>query len=96
MTQYEWDVEEIDEHGDIIDHNHRDTAVAVLHLARGFALSDVVLVRDVWKDDSLQERSWAYVVDGRLPEFFEDAYQRQTVKVPARFHSELKAATLGT
>ena len=43
-----------------------------------------VLVRT--DDDN---RAWAYVEDGKLPEFFLDAYNSEYRKVPKKFHDEV-------
>jgi len=95
MYIYEWDVETVDEHGDIEDHNHSDEInrhcvdAAIDETGR----TRLVLVRDEFnKDDELIDRQWAYVVDGTLPEYFEDAYQRPMSKVPQRYHRELAEA----
>ncbi len=81
QTYYEWDKERIDEHGDIIDHDFAD-ALKDLKNREGI----LVLVRD-----DPHGRSWAYVEDGKLPEYFVDAFGNQTAKVPQRFHKELKS-----
>ena len=77
---YEWDKERIDEHGDIIDHSFADS-LKDLKNHEGI----LVLVRD-----APRSRSWAYVEDEKLPEYFLDAFGNQTAKVPQRFHRELK------
>lgn len=90
MTSYEWDIELLDaETGDILDHDHRDKLA-------DFQIGDedgsaLVLVRDTGnEDDGLQDRLWAYVTDGKLPEFFSDSGGRATgYKVPQRFHREV-------
>lgn len=87
---YEWDVETftLDEHEDITDHNHSDACPGIPTEPD----QRLVLVRDTWSDaDGLTDRQWAYVVDGVLPEYFEDAYQNRAARVPKRFHAELKA-----
>jgi hypothetical protein len=93
-TFYEWDIEESTADGDIIDHNHRDRlkeygALEVADIADGH--HDLVLVRSTFEDESLRDRCWAYVVDGKLPEMFSDSRWSPTHKVPARFHKELAA-----
>ncbi|NVO13876.1 MAG: hypothetical protein HXX10_07555 [Rhodoplanes sp.] len=94
-TCYEWDIEAVDAHGDIQDHDHSnqldyDSAYLRKALARdGYHL---VLVRDVCDaGGSVEDRSWAYVDDNRLPELFDDL-QGTGKKVPKRFHVELAAA----
>jgi hypothetical protein len=78
-TSYEWDIEETDEHGDIIDHNHAPTLKDLPEVG-----GDLVLVRD--GDDG---RTWAYVSHNTLPIYFEDSYGRIGSKVPKKFHMEL-------
>jgi hypothetical protein len=85
---YEWDVEEVDEHEDIQNHNHTDSfakakAINEIPCEEGMT-SRIVLVRD---DD--KGRSWAYLEDGELPSHFEDAYGVKVAKVPERFHEEV-------
>ena len=89
-VSYEWDIEEVDENGDVQDHDCR------AHLT-DFGISPVidgeryqlVLVRNVGNDsDGLTERDWAYAErhNGRwvLPEHFEGGKP-----VPQRYHEEL-------
>lgn len=89
-TEYEWDIEQWTEDGeDIVDHNHSDKLAE-------FSPMDVasldgkqyrlVLVRDYFDEDidRLENRSWAYITLGKLPETFENG-----VTVPKRFHIEL-------
>ena len=86
---YEWDVEEVDQHGDIQDHNHSETYAEA---KKFYAMppgnpgmtSRIVLVRD---DDKC--RAWAYMENGTLPEHFEDANGVEVAKVPKRFHDEV-------
>ena len=98
---YEWDIEEIDvsepDEPEVLDHNHQDAL-------KDYSLSEVgringatfclVLVRnDHDRFDDLKDRQWAYAVrDGSgwsLPEFFQNAYEREECKVPKRFHEEI-------
>lgn len=92
-NRYEWDVEVYtdDEYQDIEDHLFQsDYAGCVKEMQaetpEGMK-KRVVLVRD---DDSRNGgRSWAYMENGKLPEYFEDAYGVKTAKVPKRFHQEV-------
>ena len=96
-VMFEWDVEEYSpvtsddyEAGDIIDHNHfgsyADAAAYASSTPTNGGAYRIVLVRDTLdKYDSLRNREWAYMVDGALPEYFEDAYGREGSKVPKRF-----------
>lgn len=80
---YEWDIETSDEHGDIQEHDHRDT---LAERPRPLTKNDALVL--VCDDDN--GRSWAYVKNGELPDHFSDAYDRPTRNVPKRFHAELE------
>ena len=97
---YEWDVEEVAdgdseglEDGEVIEHwfqeSYADCFAQITKTPMMGAKWQTVLVCNT--DDS---RSWAYMQDnGLLEEFFEDAYERRTRRVPKRFHNEVfKAA----
>jgi hypothetical protein len=86
---YEWDIESLDIHGDIIDHDFKssfpgprdfdatgEVVVLVKSYARGLS----------GREDSfmIEDRTWAYLEDGKLPEEFEDG-----TRVPKRFHAEV-------
>jgi hypothetical protein len=91
-TKYEWDIETVDEHGDVIDHHHADTILGLrigdLDLLDGEKRL-LVLVRDEWDDrEGLTSRGWAYVENGELPKRFDDG-QIETFLVPQRFRDEL-------
>lgn len=92
--RYEWTVEFIDEHGDIVDSEFWDTyEQAMSHAIPDAGCTvDIGVVRDRSTDEEGQVcRSWAYLEDGKLPEYFENAYGRQIAKVPAKFHNEVAA-----
>ncbi len=94
-VEYEWDCEtqtSVDsaehEEGEVLDHRHGESyakvaldASAIPEPGERFA---IVLVRD---DEA--GRSWAYVEDGKLPDYFSDADGRNAAKVPKRFHVEV-------
>lgn len=90
---YEWVIETVNEHGDIGDVNHADTFAGARRMAAAVAADlapgervEVGLVRDSGDEvDGLQDRQWAYLEDGLLPERFDGG-----AKVPARFHKEVK------
>jgi hypothetical protein len=90
----EWLVEEIDEHGEIIEVTHCDSYLQ----ARRFAgLSDapqvdIGLVRDRGNDtDGLINRQWAYIdADGKLPIRFEDSGGSEGALVPPGYHREIE------
>lgn len=85
-VRYEWDLEYEDEHGDVVDHDFYDSAVEVVQASRSVKLQadwfglapHIVLVRT----EDRGVRSWAYVKDGVLPEWFEDASGRRDAPVP--------------
>lgn len=81
MIYYEWDIETVDEHGDIIDHDFIDAPrLPAKENER------LVLVFNKGDDnEGLLDRSWAYVIDGKLPEEFENGR-----RVPKRFHEQLE------
>jgi len=92
---YEWDIEEVDEHGDIQDHDFvdklKDFGVTPTVDGERYQL---VLVRTTGDDiDGADEREWAYAIqrDGRwvLPEEFDGG-----TRVPKRYHDELARSGL--
>jgi len=99
---FEWDCEEVAdgeseqyEDEEPIDHYHASAYAEVLDQSLEAPPTGskyrIVLVRDrLDKYDSLVCRSWAYLEDGKLPEYFTDAYNIQTAKVPEKFHNEIK------
>lgn len=93
-NKYEWTVEELDEHGDIIDSHFYDkfpgvpddgkhvglvrTTYATKHSQRGYL--------EIKPGDRIA-RSWAYVENGRLSDTFDDGEP-----VPKRFTAEVSSA----
>ena len=82
MTQntfYEWDIEETDEYGDVIDHEYCGETFPGIPKEIG---KDLVLVRSQYAPHSgdMIDRGWAYVKDGNLPDFFDNGFN-----VPKRF-----------
>jgi len=93
--RYEWDIESVDEHGDIQDHNFRDK----LSEFEGKLRSEIplakheklVLVRDELDiDGGTIGRSWAYVENGQIEESFKDSGGGDVTPVPLRFIKELR------
>lgn len=90
---YEWDVEELDESGDIVDHNHCGSYAGCLNVLKrdpepGITRR-VVLIRD---NDCTRsgQRSWAYMKsDWILPPMFTDANGISVAAVPSRFIVEI-------
>lgn len=93
--KYEWDIEEIDEHGDIIDHNHADRLGDLDLTELKDANKRLVLIRDEGnQNDGLQERYWAYPINGVLPEYFSDAMGEVQIKVPKYLCEEYSIVTI--
>ena len=100
---YEWDVEtqtdgesEGFEDGEVLDHDFRDNYAQCLEIASGTPEPGqkfvIVLVRDSLR--GFCGRAWAYVENGKLPEYFTDADGADDAKVPQKFHSEVARAAL--
>ena len=99
---YEWDCEEVAdgdsvsyEDGEVIDHFRASTYVDVLKASKAVPPEGskyrIVLVRDrLDKHDSVVCRSWAYLENGKLPEYFKDAFDRPIAYVPVKYHKEIK------
>jgi hypothetical protein len=99
-TIYEWDLETVDGHGDIIDHHHADklseleAAATNPHIEPGEYVR-LVLVRDTWTpynepnifdmDETLADRHWAYVTAEGLPARTNEG---NGYTVPKRYHAE--------
>ena len=89
---YEWALEFVDEHGDIIDIEHSDTLDEYflrdyVTKPEQYARVDLVLIRDEGNDyDGLCDRNWCYAKGLKLPESFSDSYQHPlpNMKVPVR------------
>jgi len=87
-VKYEWTIEELED-GEVIDSDFRDKLSDFKYFP---ADMDLGLVRNEGNDiDGVTDRVWAYVKDGKLPEYFQDAYLQNTShKIPVRFHKELQ------
>ena len=89
-TTYEWDIETYYDgpDSDIEDHCFFDKLTEMPNRDDFELYNELVLVRDVGNEiEGLNDRAWAYVKDGKLPEFFGNG-----VRVPKRFHTELAKA----
>tara|TARA_R110000822_G_C14886683_1_gene447233 strand:+ start:110 stop:424 length:315 start_codon:yes stop_codon:yes gene_type:complete len=90
FTEYEWDFETVcKKYGDILDHNHSDKLLGLPTHDTETEFDRLVLVKNIYRNWDLAEQTWAYVEDGKLPEYFSDAWQREDSKVPQRFHKKL-------
>lgn len=91
-VHYEWIVEQIDEHsGDIEDVESFECYSDAVETAAHWAVAgdiprliDIGLVRT-----SEEERTWAYVSCGMLPEHLETSNGTPAGKVPKRFNKEV-------
>ena len=104
MVEYEWDVEEVTasasddyEEGEVLDHNHQGSYADCLTWIRDCpppegSRWEIVLVRDTTAKYWGTDRSWAYVENGKLPEFFTDGCGDEDTKVPKRFIKEVERA----
>ena len=95
---YEWDVETVtttatkeNDKGDVLDHrfckSFAEAKTVAAEPPESGCETQIVLCR---QDD--QTYGWAYLVDGQLPGYFEDAYGNDFGKVPQRFLREVAAA----
>lgn len=90
QVRYEWDYEIVDlDSMDVLDHWHEDKLTGF-----GRPLEEnerLVLVRNEGNEgEGLEDRLWAYVEDGKLPQYFSNANGNQTgYKVPLKYRSEL-------
>ena len=91
MTQvkYEWTLETLDD-GDIIDSDFSDKLTFDKNTIIG---KDLGLVRiEGNEDDGVTDSFWAYMKDGKLPEYFSDSMGTPiNIKVPQAFHNQLNA-----
>lgn len=88
---YEWAIEYLDG-DDIVDCVHQDAFQQVAELGkRSDQPFSLVLIRDDWHPtEGLQDRSWAYLKDGKLPENFTYVLEAPSNhRVPQRFHKEV-------
>lgn len=85
-TKYEWTFESVDEFGDIVD---SDFSESLSGFDKGqHQGEDLGLVRNEGDEiNGLQDRFFAYVKDGKLPDHFDD---HPNMKVPKRYHKELE------
>jgi hypothetical protein len=92
MTGYEWVIEIVDEHNDIVQVNHADAYARAKRWAAEYAPElkpgeriEIGLVRDRGDEvEGLTDRQWAYVEDGSLEPTFDGG-----ARVPERFRQEV-------
>jgi len=86
---YEWTTEAIDADGDIVDSSFFDKLLDVSK--DDFESNEVGLVKNEGDEaNGLEDRFWAYIKDGKLPEYFADGGGHTVdIKVPQKYHKEL-------
>lgn len=95
MIAYEWTIEEIDEHGDIVDNDFRDDYASAASVAASMRLSgtkvEIGLVRNSIndRDENIEDRQWAYLKDGKLPDRFQTSGGRDGAKVPKKYFNQV-------
>tara|TARA_S200002703_G_scaffold159912_1_gene175428 strand:+ start:2204 stop:2545 length:342 start_codon:yes stop_codon:yes gene_type:complete len=91
-TEYEWDIEMVDKHGDILDHDFSDKLQSLkIHSEYPHNWQDekivsreLTLVKSVGNEyQGVVERTWAYINTDGLPSEFENGDS-----VPKRFAAE--------
>ena len=91
QTEHEWRVNYRDEFGDIEDIDFFDTYVAALKRLRADAdqgATDIELTKTVGdEDEGIHYRDYATVIDGKLPEYFDEGD-----KVNKAHHAEVARA----
>lgn len=87
QVKYEWTMEIIED-DEIVDSDFSDSLSFDKSRLEG---NDLGLVRNEGNEnEGVTDRLWAYVKDGKLPQFFSNANGLPTgYKVPVRFHNEL-------
>ena len=96
-TFYEWIVEPVDKHEDIIDPLHHDTFASALRTKElgydGSIRIDIALRQRVYRYEDLDEQYYNYLekVNGlwTMTEYFPDWGYPTNIKVPKRFFKEL-------
>lgn len=100
-TDYEWTIESVDRHGDIIESDFADTLQELLDRYPGAKHCDVALVRTTHEYcvagsergyNGVVDRSWAYVSGGCLAERFAGGIRNPTV--PKRYRREFAKSKL--
>lgn len=83
-TEYEW-VLEILEEGEVVDVQHEDKLADLEIPSDGEWVIALVRTSQL-HDNHVSDKYWAYVVDGVLPEYFEDS----SIKVPQKYRKEFQ------
>lgn len=92
MIRYEWTIELIDPGGDIIESDFSDSLkeLPIWTPANSHKVDVGLVMNSGTEVTGIEDRLWAYIKNGILPEYFSNAQLSETgYKVPARFHKEL-------
>lgn len=108
-VHYEWVVEHLADDSDLewlVEHGQDPDILDVIHCKSYGEAVDIsvalhgpyriVLVRDMGnEEDGMIDRTWAYVVDDKLPDNFDYGNDEEGPRVPKRFHKEVEHVTPG-
>ena len=92
---YQWNLEtwetKLDD-PEVLDHNYHNKLIDIYNTikcpAEAGTIYKIVLYRDEYQYGSLQCRSYAYVLEGILQEYFLDCYGKKEAKVPMKYINE--------
>ena len=88
---YEWVLEELDQHEEIVDLRFADSLADLLKEADGIPKHDLALVRNTYTEiDGITDRQYAYLAEGKLTEMEGGAH------IPKRYLEEATNAFLQT
>lgn len=91
-VDYEWSVEKLED-GDVSENYPQDSYKDCLEFCKENPEIDTSIVLIVNEFEyNMPDRSWAYVVDGKLPTHAIDSWKEETRKIPKKFHRELLKA----
>lgn len=86
-VDYEWCCEVVDQHGDIVESYFALSCAGALSWVEDDGREyQICLVRTCGEG----YRSWAYMSNGQLPDYFADSAGHDTTRVPQRFHREVE------
>ncbi len=92
MRTFEWVIETLDrpdcDEAEILDVDHTDSYIEAVSRADAVKHARIGLVLDT--DD---DRAWAYVEAGALPDHLEDAFGRAIAAVPQKYRRQFLSVT---
>lgn len=86
-TIFEWGVESIDEHGDVLDSEFFDNLDSALSFVVD-GKKEIALVRTMFDDDKPFRRCWSYIENGFINPYFVNSGNQIICRVPGRFIEE--------